>query len=27
VPVPYHPEAPPQPQRAPATRRKNAKVN
>jgi hypothetical protein len=27
VPVPYHPEAPPQPQRAPAARRKNARVN
>jgi ClpP class serine protease len=27
VPVPYHPEAPLQPQRAPAARRRNAKVN
>jgi len=27
VPVPYHPETPSQPQRAPAARRRNAKVN
>lgn len=27
VPVPYHPEAPPQPQRAPAARRRNTKAN
>jgi len=27
VPVPYHPEPPSQPQRAPAARRRNAKVN